>query len=366
MSNGGGENRREIVQPNTYSQRKSGGDDFATAVARMAVAQICEGEGFQSFQQSALDALTDVAVRYIFQIGKTACLYANLAGRSECNAFDVVQGLEDLGSGRGFSGASDVNHCLANSGVILDIIQFVDEVEETPFAYSLPRFSFSKERKLKPSFLQCGEQPPSEHIPPWLPSFPKPQTYEPASGSSEREIVHQLKGSDQLKLNGKIEESSDMRKSFASNGVEGHLPLDCKAASRTKTVLGSNAFLAPPLQSREKEVSSILLPERFLNEVHVEGGDKGDNQVLKSCHTVRKTSGLATEAKESSSCDSGVARRNISLDERPSVKFKFAFNKKPTSTLLGVILENKRSDRSSQWFRGDVEKDDQKNRAEKF
>ena len=94
MSNGGGKTGRQLEQPGTWRRRKvGGGDDYARAIAKIAVAQVCEGEGFQAFQQSALEALSDVVVRYILNVGKSAHCHANLSGRTECHAFDVIQGL---------------------------------------------------------------------------------------------------------------------------------------------------------------------------------------------------------------------------------------------------------------------------------
>ncbi|MCI51233.1 transcription initiation factor TFIID subunit 8, partial [Trifolium medium] len=96
----------------------AGGDEFAQAIAKIAVAQVCKSKGFQGFQQSALETMSDVIARYIMSIGKSANCYANLAGRAECNIFDVIQGLEDMGSAQGFTGASDIDHWLEDSGVV--------------------------------------------------------------------------------------------------------------------------------------------------------------------------------------------------------------------------------------------------------
>nr|GMD86822.1 transcription initiation factor tfiid subunit 8 [Ipomoea batatas] len=63
---------------------------------RIAVAQICESVGFERFNESALDSFADIAIKYLFDLGKTGTSYANLAGRSECNVFDIVRALEDL------------------------------------------------------------------------------------------------------------------------------------------------------------------------------------------------------------------------------------------------------------------------------
>lgn len=82
MSHGDGRDKILSDKENLLSMRKKkklGTYEFAQAVARNVVAQVCESLGFQSFHQSALDNLADVAVRYIREIGKTASSYANLA-----------------------------------------------------------------------------------------------------------------------------------------------------------------------------------------------------------------------------------------------------------------------------------------------
>ncbi|KAF8091433.1 hypothetical protein N665_0445s0020 [Sinapis alba] len=141
MSNGFREGGRESQVKRKLFQ----GNDFAYALARIAVAQICEsvevnmyqesqtreGLRFTSFQESALDTFTGVAVKYIHSIGKTSQLYANVAGRAEANCLDIVQALADLGSG---SGVSDTGCCLADSDdVVKDIIRYTGEAEEMPF-----------------------------------------------------------------------------------------------------------------------------------------------------------------------------------------------------------------------------------------
>ncbi|XXG47901.1 hypothetical protein AAC387_Pa02g2468 [Persea americana] len=93
------------------SRNLGGVDDFAWSIARIVVVQTCESAGFQSFQQSALDALSNIGIRYLLDLGKTACFYMNSISRTGCSVFNVVQGFEDLDSSWGFNGASDVNRC---------------------------------------------------------------------------------------------------------------------------------------------------------------------------------------------------------------------------------------------------------------
>ena len=121
-------------------------DDFGRAVSKLAVAQICEGAGFHGVKESALDAFADIAIRYLVDLGKMANFYANLARRSECNVFDVIQGLEDLELTHGFPGASESSQWLGGSGTVRDIVNFVDSGEEIPFAHPIPKFPIIKER----------------------------------------------------------------------------------------------------------------------------------------------------------------------------------------------------------------------------
>ncbi|KAL8231465.1 hypothetical protein R6Q57_001243 [Mikania cordata] len=67
---GGGESSNEIESHLKKKRRKNG--EFAQAIARIAVTQVCESVGFKGFQQSALDTLSNVACKYIHEIGKTS------------------------------------------------------------------------------------------------------------------------------------------------------------------------------------------------------------------------------------------------------------------------------------------------------
>lgn len=145
--------------------------EFSLALARIAVAQICESLGFQGFKQFALDTLSDLTCDYIRNIGKLSSFYANLAGRNQSNVFDVVHGLEDLGLLQGFVGGSDLDRCLLESGVVKEISRFVGESEDVRFAYSVPCFPVVKEHESRFSFLHAAETETGrvDNIPPWLP-----------------------------------------------------------------------------------------------------------------------------------------------------------------------------------------------------
>ena len=64
--------------------------DYARALAKITVAQIVEVTGFQALQHSAGDALAELLLQYVSEIGSATHAYAELAGRTDCNVNDVV------------------------------------------------------------------------------------------------------------------------------------------------------------------------------------------------------------------------------------------------------------------------------------
>ncbi|KAJ0042901.1 hypothetical protein Pint_19013 [Pistacia integerrima] len=357
MSDGGGESGSKHEQ--SHGKRKSGGDDFAQAIAKIAVAQVCERVGFQTFQQSALGTLSEIAVRYIHHIGKTAHFYANLAGRTEVNAFDIFQGLEDLGSTQGFLGASDIDHCITSSGVVRELIQYVNEVQEIPFAYSIPRFPVVKDRKLSSSFLQIGEEPPDEHIPAWLPAFPDPQTYLQLPTRNERETDSETEkielGRQQRKMEQQFSGSGPQGPSSVAHGDN---PMDKQAAE-------SNPFLSEPLHFEEKEVSSVAVPAKLSKEV------ASKTPVAENCGVVNHVSVLQTfapaiEAMKNKLCDSEEEQEKVPMNQRPAVQFKIGLGKKSLSKPLKLGPQHRDVEMIAPWFCKDVEKDEKKRRAEKI
>lgn len=130
--------------------------EFGHDMARVAMSQICESIRFDSLKESALEAMTDIMVRYVCDLGKMANYYANVANRTECNVFDLVQGLEDLCSSTGFCGASVGSQCLTSSGIMREIVEFVGSSEEIPFAQPVPNFPVLRNGALIPSFKQIG------------------------------------------------------------------------------------------------------------------------------------------------------------------------------------------------------------------
>ncbi|OVA14601.1 Bromodomain transcription factor [Macleaya cordata] len=359
MTDGGGESGKENEHD---GKKKSGGgsDEFGLAIARIAVAQICENSGFQSFQQSALESLSDIAIRYLRELGKTAHFYANLAGRTDCNVFDIIQGLEDLGSAHGFSGASDINRCSTSSGTVREIIQFVNLTEEIPFARPVPQFPVTKNRKPTPSFGQISETPDGEHIPAWLPAFPDPHTYVNSPMSNERETDRMMA------KNHKIEELRQHRKAewsllnlqqrLACNGSAATTSVDPGDAAKAKRAAESNPFLAPPLQSGEIDVSPVAVPAKISNEA-VPGKNRA---------SVLDIFAPAIEASTDGICESGHSARKILPSKRPIVNFKLGFAKKSLGMPLDLTVQNQGVGTTASWFGRDDEMDEKKRRAEQI
>ncbi|XP_010260189.1 PREDICTED: transcription initiation factor TFIID subunit 8-like [Nelumbo nucifera] len=356
MSDGGGESGRDNEQDARRKSGGRGGDDFGRAIAKIAVAQICENVGFQSFQQSALESLSDVAIRYLRDLGKTAHFYANLAGRTHCNVFDVIQGLEDLGSSQGFSGASDVNRCLASSGTVREISQYVSLEQEIPFARPVPRFPVTRNRKPTPSFLQIGETPPGNHIPPWLPAFPDPHTYIQTPVWNERATDPRTDKVEQARQRRKAERSLlNLQQRLACNGSVAPAQVDPADAGKLKRAAESNPFLASPLQQGEKDVSPVVCPAKLAKNMAVE------NQV-----SVLEAFAPAIEAVKSGVCESVDAGKKVLPNKRPTVHFKFGIGKKALGAPVDLSLHSKSAGKTASWFGKDEEKDDKKRRAEKI
>lgn len=336
---------------------RSGAGDYGRAISRIAVAQICESIGFEGFNESALDSLADIAIRYLCDLGKTSKFYANLAGRTECNVFDIVQGLEDLGMPQGFSGASEIHtDCIVSSGAITEIKEYLETAEEMPFAQPVPQFPVIRERRMIPSFLQMGETPSFKHIPAWLPAFPDPHTYVRTPVWNERvsdartdkiELARQHRKAERsllslqqrLVCNGSSVAATSAEPYDRGNGLEvNHM---------------RNPFLANPLQAGEIEVSPVNIPAKLSGETHTE-----EKHV-----SLLETFAPAIEAMKDG-LDSGSDGEKILPEKRTSVFLEFKGGKKVFGEPSDLRIRNKAVGRTALWFSREDEKDDKKRRVE--
>ncbi|KAL1211361.1 Transcription initiation factor TFIID subunit 8 [Cardamine amara subsp. amara] len=345
MSNGAGESASQRIE--LHGKRKLfRGNDFAYAVARMAVAQICEsvevnayqesqsrdGVRFTSFQESALETFTDVAVQYIQSIGKNAHLYANIAGRVDGNSLDIVQALEDLGYGVGFAGVSDTDRCLADSGVVKDIARYTLEAEEMPFVYPLPRFPLNKDRRFAPSFSEAGAEPPDEHIPVWLPAFPVIKLCD----RSEEINVGTIEGEIPSKENWSCLPS--MQHSFDGGRLEVLKSLK-DARESTEVVVEGNPFLTAPLRFAEKDVSPVFLPLEISNEVisinHVLDTHMSNNHHI----TVLEASAPSDKLNNKNRLAESEDGEKLNGTQQSLVRFKIGTMKRPTCLAINRFQE---------------------------
>jgi transcription initiation factor TFIID subunit 8 len=72
-------------------------EDFSRHVARVVASQIAEATGFDACQDSAVEILGDLLLRYLTIVCSSGHSYAEIAGRSQSNLSDVLLALEDLG-----------------------------------------------------------------------------------------------------------------------------------------------------------------------------------------------------------------------------------------------------------------------------
>lgn len=350
MSDGGKvESKREKYNVT----KRSGGEEFGRAVSKIAVAQICENVGFESFNESALDALADIAVRYLRDLGKSASFHANLAGRTESNVFDIIQGMEDLGASTGYVGASEDNGCSTDSGTVRGIVEYVESAEEIPFAQPVPKFPVIKKPSATPSFVQMGETPVFKHVPAWLPAFPDPHTYIHSPMWNERVTDPRAD---------KIELARQRRKAESSLlNLQQRLMCNGSALASSATNLDNGfqvteskcPFLAAPLQAGEKDVSPIVLPAKLLDEGTV---DKHASLL--------ETFAPAIEAVKDGFSEFGDGEEAIISDKRLAVRLNFKTGRK---TFLGEPLDlsiRNKGRQTSSWFGRDDERDDKKRRAE--
>ncbi|KAL1205890.1 Transcription initiation factor TFIID subunit 8 [Cardamine amara subsp. amara] len=337
MTNGGGEGgsqRRELHGKRNIFR----GNDFAYALARMAVAQICESVEINTYQESQ-------------NIGKTAQLYANVAGRVEGNALDIVQALEDLGSGLGFDGAPEIDHCLANSGVVKDIIRYTGEAEEIPFVYALPRFPFNRGKRPAPSFFEIGAEPPNEHIPVWLPAFPETKTSNESEDTSVDKIVE---GDLQSRENGL---SLTSRQQYVDvDRLKVQKSMDQKDVQKPTDEPEGNPFLAAPLWLGEKNVPRLFFPSELTNE-EISINHVPEKQLSKS-HCVPALKAYApvdkiNDKNRLAETEDGE-KKDGARTQRALLRFKIGSRKASVCWTINQSLEEKG------WFQEDGDKREKK------
>ncbi|KAL0717786.1 hypothetical protein Bca4012_067108 [Brassica carinata] len=274
-------------------------EDRARESFSKTVAQICEsveevvtmhqesqtrrGVRSTSFQKPALDTLTGVAVQYIRTIGMTAQFYANVAGRVEGNCLDIVQALEDLGSG---SGVSDTGCCsLADSDVV-------------------------KDKTHAPCFSDVGAEPLDDHIPVWLPAFPETNVDTIQGGAVSLPCIrHSLNGV-----------RSDVLES----------PKGVRNSTRGEEEMEGNPFLTAPLRFVENGVSPVVIrPLDLSNEVvginHIPDKHMSNNHHI----PVLEASALSDDINRKNMFEDGE-KKGGARPQQSLLRFKIGTPKRPS------------------------------------
>ncbi|XP_015882987.3 uncharacterized protein LOC107418804 [Ziziphus jujuba] len=170
------EQRNKKIPPlPSSSSSSSNPSEFAFAITRIAVSQICQSVGYRKTHLSALETLTDIATKYLRGIAASASSSAASSNRTQSNLFDIVQALHDLHSVQGFPGASDLHrtdYCLLRSSVLLEITNFVRNTVETPFDRPIPRREEDPTEQKRICDGCWRNHTGAPHVPRWLPEFP--------------------------------------------------------------------------------------------------------------------------------------------------------------------------------------------------
>lgn len=72
-------------------------EEYARRIARVAVAQMAELTGFEAAQESAIEILAELLLKYTAELCSAAHSYAELAHRTDFNICDLSYALEDMG-----------------------------------------------------------------------------------------------------------------------------------------------------------------------------------------------------------------------------------------------------------------------------
>jgi transcription initiation factor TFIID subunit 8 len=336
---------------------RGNGDEYGRAMARAAVAQALEAAGFDCVHRSAVDALVDVLLRYVTHLGRAAAFHANLAGRTLANECDIINSLEEIGADfDGLAGAASGGpRCLVGSGVVRDLMAFVDSKDELPFTRPLPRFPVPCAPQPAPSFAAAGRETGMRHVPDWLPVFPDPHTYMRTEVWSEQAAKDRVDMVEQVRQRRKAEKSLlSLQQRLALAGADGFRPAVSEdTATKGKDIQQPsggkrNPFLEPALPPGEREVAEVDMPP--------------ERKKL----SILEAFAPAIQGADAMEIDSGAGwdqdrnRKSILPKERAPVRLKIGIDKKPLAAAPSSQPVDLSEDPS---FLKEEIKDDRKRRA---
>ena len=97
-------------------------EEYARQIARVVVGQLAEQAGYESVQESSIDVLSELLLRYLEEVAAGAHLNAELATRTEINVLDALQSIRDM------SDAEDVGSTTEQLSRYLDTLSPVRDL----------------------------------------------------------------------------------------------------------------------------------------------------------------------------------------------------------------------------------------------
>eukprot|EP00198_Chlamydomonas_reinhardtii_P001974 XP_001691310.1 predicted protein [Chlamydomonas reinhardtii] len=158
-------------------------EDYSRRVARVVAAQMAELTGFEAAQESAVEILAELLIKYIQEVCTAAHSYAELSHRTDMNICDLNLALGDMGTSM-----DDLRKYLDSW-----IAEQGRGTFDQGFVHPLPpEYPIRAPGRTLPSWEERREEAPA-HIPSWLPAFPDRHTYvrTPAFPGHEEDPVKQ-------------------------------------------------------------------------------------------------------------------------------------------------------------------------------
>ncbi|CCI44649.1 unnamed protein product [Albugo candida] len=226
-------------------------DSYSRSIALVTLAHEAQNAGFESIQQSAADALVEILEKYVQRIGRVAKDNAELAGRAQARATDVMQALHDM------------------IPIPLEINDLVKALEtcKRPFPREIPDFPIQKtdtnEVVLDQSHIGHCDPLPS-NAPSFAPPLPSRQTY----STHKRPVVDRKQDSKRTRLT-LLEQKNRVQQSlhglhvaFEKRAVAmRHEPNILNFQNSNITKIGSeNPFLQAPAMNARAESENVFQP----------------------------------------------------------------------------------------------------------
>lgn len=267
-----------IQQTEEIQQSNADPKEFFSTVIRIAVSQICKSVGFKAVQISAIELLTDLAIRHLWSIGRSAVSFANASNRTEPNIFDLVNALNDLNLATGFTGACNLHKddCpVLSSSTVSSLIHFVECSPEIPFARPIrPLSSGNSSLSAVLNNASVMEfRTGLEHVARWLPEFPDSSSFKESRGELDRMKKRKYELWGDLVSSGAANGCSTIcsvkRKVQTHNGKQiGKVKLTISGAKKGLNGIAKEVLMNGAIDEETESTSNRVILQAFLNRKH--------------------------------------------------------------------------------------------------